>query len=449
MRRALLAFGLTMVILVGTTPAAPSDVAAVRALRIENNRAIRAHDVSRMQKLWSSHIRLIETDGTVISGSRTLAARYTQSAFKDGSFVSYVRIPKSVVISSEGARAAEYGTWTAIYKAPKQIRSGNYFASWQKTSNRWKIVYEAYVSLGLEPQSVADVLKPTATITLRGTPDWLVVTPDSVWVSNGALKTVQRIDVSTSRLVATVRTPGEPCSGLAFGFGSVWVPLCEAHPSLARVDPRTNAVVALLPIAPALSEGGITTSDDSVWMATADGTLARIDPKTNRIRQTISITRGSFNPLFSNRTIWVTSGEKDVVTALDASNGRSLAVIPVGSKPRFLTAGGGMLWTLNQGDGSISQVDVKSKRLIATIAASIPGGGGDITYGSGAVWASIFGVPLTRVDAKCGIVRHWGGRGGDAVRFGHNAIWLTDYFNGRLWRIPAAKTRKSCEASWK
>ncbi|MBC5823366.1 MAG: nuclear transport factor 2 family protein [Candidatus Eremiobacteraeota bacterium] len=293
MRKTIVVLGSAMVILAARAPGAPSDVATVRALRLENNRAIRAHDTSRMRRAWSAHIRLIETDGTLISGARLLATSYVQREFQDASFVSYVRIPKSVVISFEGARAAEYGTWTAIYKEPKQVQSGNYFASWQKSGGQWKIVYEAYVSLGLEPQSVADVLKPTAAITLRGTPDWLLVTPDSLWVSNGALKTVQRIDVATSRLVASVRMPGEPCSGLAFGFGSVWVPLCETHPSLARVDSATNAVVALLPIAPALSEGGITTSGDSVWMATGDGTLARIDPKTNRIRQRISISRGS------------------------------------------------------------------------------------------------------------------------------------------------------------
>jgi YVTN family beta-propeller protein len=47
----------------------------------------------------------------------------------------------------------------------------------------------------------------------------------------------------------------------------------------------------------------------------------------------------------------------------------------VGPKPRFLTAGGGSIWTLNQGDGTVSRVDEKNRKVIATIQVSIPGSG--------------------------------------------------------------------------
>ncbi|MGA8533772.1 MAG: hypothetical protein WB615_06670 [Candidatus Tumulicola sp.] len=413
-----------------------SGVAAIRALRIANNVAIASHNVALMRKAWLPGIRLIETDGTLFSGSQSLASSYAQSEFRDVNFVAYVRRPSRIVVGNDGMHAAEYGEWTAIYKPPKRVRSGTYLASWRKTDAGWKIAYEAYVALNLEPQSVADILRPRATIVLGGSPDWLAVTSDSVWVSNDALGAVQRIDAATNRLVARVRVPGKPCSGLAYGFDSLWVPLCGVHPGLARVDPKTNTVSAVLPIGPGLSEGGITTSGDSVWMATGNGTLARIDPMTNRIRQKIAVARGSYNPLFSDGAVWVTSGDENLLTAIDASSGTIVATIPVGSQPRFLAAGGGAIWTLNQGDGSVSKVDARSKRVSASIASEIPGGGGEITFGGGSVWATIIGVPLTRIDAATGAIRRWGGRGGDALRFGHESIWLTDYYDGLLWRIP-------------
>jgi streptogramin lyase len=379
----------------------------------------------------------MDSDGMLYLGANAVAKTYADNEFKDPHFVAYVRRPSSITISADGKHAGEHGAWTGINTAPEHVYSGTYLASWQKYGATWKIVYEAFSELDLAPQDVVDALHPAATFALGGTPDWLAVTQDSVWISNDALKAVQRVDVRTNILAARIKMPGAPCSGLAYGFGSLWVPLCGAHPSLARVDPARNVIAAILPIGPALSEGGITISGDSVWLVTGNGVLSRIDPTTNHIRQKISIARGSYNPLFSDGTIWVTSGEKDVLTALDASRGNIIATIPVGSQPHFLTAGEGAVWTLNQGDGSVTKVDAKRKRVVATIVAGAPGAGGDITYGGGSVWATIIGLPLTRIDARTSAVRsQWGGRGGDAARFGHQSIWLTDYFSGRLWRIP-------------
>jgi len=69
-------------------------------------------------------------------------------------------------------------------------------------------------------------LKPSATLKIGGTADWVLVTDDAVWAAGTKPYSVQHIDPITSRIVAKVALPGEACSGLAFGFGSVWVPLC-------------------------------------------------------------------------------------------------------------------------------------------------------------------------------------------------------------------------------
>jgi virginiamycin B lyase len=290
-----------------------------------------------------------------------------------------------------------------------------------------------------EVQAPFASLKPSATIKIGGTADWVLVTDDAVWVASTKPYAVQRIDPATNKVVASVRLSGEACSGLAYGFGSIWVPLCGKKPALVRVDAFKNTITATLPIPPAGPEGGITASDDSVWMVTdKNGTLSRIDPATNAVRQKISIPRGSYNPVFSDGTIWITGVENNVLTPIDSSSGAVWASIPVGPKPRFLTAGAGSIWTLNQGDGTVSRVDEKSRKLMATIQAGIPGTGGDICYGADSVWATVFDVPLSRIDPKTNkVLRQWVGHGGDSLRFGHGSIWLTDYKRGLLWRIPA------------
>jgi len=139
--------------------------------------------------------------------------------------------------------------------------------------------------------------------------------------------------------------------------------------------------------------------------------------------------------------IWITGSASNVLTVVDASTGKVLDSIPVGPKPRFLTPGGGAIWTLNQGDGSVTRIEINDRKVTATIALGIPGPGGDIGYGADLVWASSFDVPLTVIDGKTNkVLRQWVGRGGDSLRFGHDSIWLTDYHRGMLWRIPLQAT---------
>ena len=281
-------------------------------------------------------------------------------------------------------------------------------------------------------------IKPSITIKIGGTADWVLVTDDAVWVASTKPYAILRIDPVSNTIVATIRIPGEACSGLAFGFAGVWTPVCGKKPALVRIDATKNAISATLPIAPAGREGGIATSTDSVWMVSdKSGTLVRVDPSSNSVRERILIPPGSFNPVFSGGVVWITGVESDVLTAVDAISGKVLASIPVGSKPRFLTAGAGSIWTLNQGDGTVSRVDEKSRKVIATIQVGIPGTGGDIGYGADSVWLSVFDVPLTSVDAATNkVVRQWIGKGGDSLRVGFDSLWITDYKRGLLSRIP-------------
>jgi len=292
-----------------------------------------------------------------------------------------------------------------------------------------------------EVQASLSALTRTATIDLGGDPDWMAVGPDAVWISVSRQKAVYRINVATNQVAAKVEFPGKPGSGLALGFGSLWVPI-DATPTtaatLARVEVATNSISALIPAGPADSEGGITTSADSVWLITdKSGTLSRIDPATNTVRQKISVPAGSFNPLHVDGSVWVSGTATNELTAVDAATGEIRGSTAVGPRPRFLTGGAGSIWTLNQGDGSITRVDAKSRAVVSTIPAGIPGGGGEICFGAGAVWATVIGIPLTLVDPGTNkVLRQWTGVGGDSVRFGHESIWLTYIKHGLVWRMP-------------
>src|ERR1700688_4509432 len=100
----------------------------------------------------------------------------------------------------------------------------------------------ANVERAVAPRSIGE-LKRTATIHLGKTADWVAITADAVWVGSTGPFAVHRIDPTSNREVASAELPGEPCAGLAAGFGSLWVPLCGKSNALARVDLNTNRIV--------------------------------------------------------------------------------------------------------------------------------------------------------------------------------------------------------------
>ena len=282
-------------------------------------------------------------------------------------------------------------------------------------------------------------LVPDATITVGHDPDWMVVTPRAVWVTTASANQVTEI-VATTNHVGLVVTVNKPCSGLAAGFGSIWIPSCGDH-SLLRVDQRSGRVIATIAAGPANSEGCVTTGAGSVWIATAkSGILSRIDPRTNRIIATIPIASGSFCALYASGFVWVTSTEHNVVSKIDPAINRMIAEAPVGKSPRFQTAGANSIWTLNQGDGTISRINMRTNRLLATIPTSLKGPGGEICFGFGSVWATLEKTPITRVDpATNQTLTQWTGAGGDSIRAGHGSIWLTNLQSGLLWRLNPAQ----------
>jgi len=280
-------------------------------------------------------------------------------------------------------------------------------------------------------------ITPIAVFPVEGTPDWQVVTPDAVWVANGPKNTIHKLDAKTNKVVATVEVGKRPCSGLAFGFGSIWVPNCMDK-TLSRVDVKTNQVTATIPIGPSNSEGGLAASADSIWMLTDEkGTLSRIDPGTNRVVAEIQVPTGSpVCVVGEDGAIWVTSNENSMVVRVDPKTNLITDRIAVGPQPRFTTPGGGAIWTLNQGDGTVSRIDVRTKKLVTNIELGAPGGGGEIAYGEGFVWVTVFELPLTQIDPDTNkVVKQWVGAGGDAVRIGHGSVWLSNLRQQNVWRL--------------
>jgi YVTN family beta-propeller protein len=140
--------------------------------------------------------------------------------------------------------------------------------------------------------------------------------------------------------------------------------------------------------------------------------------------------------LYGDGGIWITTPAKNTLTRVDAKTNKVTDTIAVGPGPRFQTYGAGSVWTLNQGDGSISRVDTKTRTLVATIEVGIPGEGGEIAFGLGRIWATVFEIPISEIDPGTNrVVRQWFGDGGDSIRAGHGSVWLSNLRAHTVWRI--------------
>lgn len=130
---------------------------------------------------------------------------------------------------------------------------------------------------------------------------------------------------------------------------------------------------------------------------------------------------------------------RGVLARIDPTNDSVVARIRIPPDSYAAAFADGSVWTLNQGDGTISRVDTRTGKLSAVIEAGLSGAGGEIAYGEGSVWATLLGFPLTRIDpATNKVAQQWTGKGGDSIRVGFGSVWLTELDTGVVWRIDPA-----------
>src|SRR3954468_18664849 len=97
-------------------------------------------------------------------------------------------------------------------------------------------------------------------------PDWIFFS-EAIYLPNKAKDALEKIDVKTNKPAEPIAGVKNACSGMASGFGSLWVPAC-GDGSLLRLDSKTLKVTATLPVGIPTVIGGIATNPDSVWMLT-------------------------------------------------------------------------------------------------------------------------------------------------------------------------------------
>ncbi|HEX8978015.1 MAG TPA: BTAD domain-containing putative transcriptional regulator [Solirubrobacteraceae bacterium] len=122
------------------------------------------------------------------------------------------------------------------------------------------------------------------------------------------------------------------------------------------------------------------------------------------------------------------------VAVIDAATGRLVAQVPVGTRPSQLSLDDGALWVANLGDGTFSEIDLRTRQVVRTLAPATTAATtiAGVTVASGAIWTLDSTAVVRRVDLRNDSVSSAsvGGRfdpywalGPDTVASGAGGVW--------------------------
>jgi YVTN family beta-propeller protein len=213
----------------------------------------------------------------------------------------------------------------------------------------------------------------------------------SVWLTNPATNTVDRIDSQSSKTSATIHVGKHPL-GIAVTPRAVWVANAGLStpdiPSLSRIDPATNKVVATIPLGPTSEccsdHMGVSVAGGAVWVVVPQGNVVvRIDPATNEK----TVFKLDYPPCAyldaDTRALWSTGGAcADVVARIDLRTHGLTKLVephPIGIKIAF-----GHVWVVSLAAANVDQIDQRTNQIVARL----PVGGHPIhlATGFGSVW---------------------------------------------------------------
>ncbi|MDQ4144584.1 MAG: hypothetical protein M3198_12740, partial [Actinomycetota bacterium] len=124
-----------------------------------------------------------------------------------------------------------------------------------------------------------------------------------------------------------------------------------------QIDPETlrvrdRAKVGFSPTTLAVGEG-------SVWVVNFDKTITRVAAGDLGSSKTVTLQQQASAITVGDGFVWATLPEADAVVRIDPSSNEPVgAPLPVGDDPQGIAYGEGKLWVANQGDDTITEIDL-------------------------------------------------------------------------------------------
>lgn len=280
-------------------------------------------------------------------------------------------------------------------------------------------------------------LKSDASITLPGSPGGLVAVADTVYVAAGAA--ITSIEAKTNKTSELVKGLEKPCAGLANAFGTLIASDCGKQ-AIVRVDAKAKSIKATAPVNVA---AGLVTNEDSIWLLSDEKTtLTRIDPEANRIVAEMRLPAGCTSIASGEGALWATCPAEDKLLRIDPRTNLVKERIEIKGQPVAVAFGEGSIWVLCKAEGKVARLDPKTNKVTATIEMNVPNATGDIAVSDGAVWVSVPGFPIARIDPTSDkVMQQFSGEGGGILYTAASSIWVGTPGQNTLQRFDPKRIR--------
>ncbi len=255
----------------------------------------------------------------------------------------------------------------------------------------------------LDSRTLASAQAPDTLLVQAGVssaPRSVAVGSAGVWMLGD--HAIQRLDITTNTIGATIALPDVPISVVA-DAGTVWVVLAatgevthvENVPrtgKLVRIDPATNQIAASIPLDSAHPVQAAV-ANTQLWVTAFEPTLGapteqrilRVDRAAGRVTSTIAmswIAISGGDLAAGAGAIWhVRNG---AVAQFDLATGNVIATVQVAGSADRVAFGAGAVWVTDQRDGRVYRIDPATSQVAATI--SVPGIAREISAAEGTVW---------------------------------------------------------------
>ena len=274
-----------------------------------------------------------------------------------------------------------------------------------------------------------------AEIAITGNPDWLASDDTSLYVKTDSGSVVV-VDPASNRVVRTLPTGASGlCQGLGVAFGSVWT--CSpdasgASDEVVRLNPRSGKVLARLSVAKRPDQGHLEAAAGRLWVIT-DAGLAGIDPATNKSDPPLELGVSGTALVAEDDTVWVSSLADGTVVQVDVT-ARSVVARATGlDGPRELAIGD-QIWVLTRAGLVALDRDGLHQTGVVPTGATTCG----VAATPDAVWVSDTVPFLRQIDPASRTVSEAvttdTSSCGD-VRAAHGSIWATASNDDVLYRL--------------
>jgi YVTN family beta-propeller protein len=283
-----------------------------------------------------------------------------------------------------------------------------------------------------------------ARVSVGRNPAGVAIGDGSAWVTNESAGTVSRIDIETNQAVATVPVGNLP-RPVTVGHGAVWVGNL-GDGTVSRIDPLTNSVAATIPLDPSPQDfgtqpSGISAGADAIWVAGgvtgADhGNVARIDPETNRIVALIEVERWPAQVAATEDAVWVTHSVTPFLTRIDPATNEVSAILGVDCPTNGLAADAAGVWAACGSEPVLLRLDQLTNQIVARIAVGhlIEG----VALGQDAIWVTS-GAENTAIsvdpDTSLAISVYSVGQGPRGAAVFQGELWVVMSGEVTVWRI--------------